>query len=454
MGWKLARVTNLQFAMVVWIGIIVRRDSLGSQTPWQSTHTKRGYYLRMSFYAGISIKGYDSAEVRNVKQRVAKKLAELRIALDKKIPAKRVDGKLLLATWNIREFGEGTFRHWGFDSSKSAVPAAPADPAARTVPNPTPSPVPTGTLGDCDDDDEEQGMKGRLWESIYYIAEIINRFDLVALQEVRDDLEDFNLLLGILGSWWKFLVTDVTGGAQGNRERVAFLYDERKVRFGGLAGEVVLPPGKDKQPSFQLARTPYLVGFRAGWFRFTICSTHLYYGTSKADDPQRLKEMDLLAGFLADEVRKPTAWARNMVLLGDFNIFSTKDAQFKVLTEKRGFTVPKTMIGKHTNVGANHPYDQIAFIAPSLGGRLEHSDSGTFPFFDHVFTEADEASYASVMGSGYLKDSKGRDRDEKGRRSYYRDKWRTFQMSDHNPLWIELDTDFGDEYLKRLAGGK
>ena len=100
----------------------------------------------MSFYAGISIKGYDSAEVRNVKQRVAKKLAELRLALDKQIPAKRVDGKLLLATWNIREFGEGTFRHWGFDSSKSAVPAAPVDPASRTVPNPTPSPAAAGSL--------------------------------------------------------------------------------------------------------------------------------------------------------------------------------------------------------------------------------------------------------------------------------------------------------------------
>jgi hypothetical protein len=143
-----------------------------------------------------------------------------------------------------------------------------------------------------------------------------------------------------------------------------------------------------------------------------------------------------------------------MVLLGDFNIFTTGGEQYKLLTEKYRFTVPKTMVGRYTNVGQNHPYDQIAFIAPSLGGRLEHSDSGTFPFFEHVFTDADEALYASAMGTGYLKDGKGVDRNEKGKRSYYRDKWRTFQMSDHNPLWIELDTDFSDEYLRRLSGEK
>jgi hypothetical protein len=33
---------------------------------------------------------------------------------------------------------------------------------------------------------------------------------------------------------------------------------------------------------------------------------------------------------------------------------------------------------------------------------------------------------------------------------YYLSTWRTFQMSDHLPLWVELKTDFSDEYLTRL----
>ncbi|MEZ4849611.1 MAG: hypothetical protein R3B93_13535 [Bacteroidia bacterium] len=35
-------------------------------------------------------------------------------------------------------------------------------------------------------------------------------------------------------------------GSAGNMERMAFLYDTRKVTFGGLASEIVLPPMKVK----------------------------------------------------------------------------------------------------------------------------------------------------------------------------------------------------------------
>ena len=31
---------------------------------------------------------------------------------------------------------------------------------------------------------------------------------------------------------------------------------------------------------------------------------------------------------------------------------------------------------------------------------------------------------------------------------------RTYQMSDHLPMWIELRTDFGDDYLKEVAEGE
>ena len=57
-----------------------------------------------------------------------------------------------------------------------------------------------------------------------------------------------------------------------------FLYDSRKLAFGGLAGEVVLPPaagtGGEPLAADQLARTPYLAGFRAGWFISDEFLTH------------------------------------------------------------------------------------------------------------------------------------------------------------------------------------
>ena len=30
-------------------------------------------------------------------------------------------------------------------------------------------------------------------------------------------------------------------------------------------------------------------------------------------------------------------------------------------------------------------------------------------------------------------------------------KWRTWQMSDHSPLWIEIETDFADSYLRDVV---
>ena len=35
----------------------------------------------------------------------------------------------------------------------------------------------------------------------------------------------------------------------------------------------------------------------------------------------------------------------------------------------------------------------------------------------------------------------------------YKD-WRTYQMSDHLPMWIELRVDFSCAYIKRIAEGK
>ena len=55
--------------------------------------------------------------------------------------------------------------------------------------------------------------------------------------------------------------------------------NSRKVRVGGLAGEVMIPPrkkedGKTLEPAKQLARTPFITGFGVDWFKGTICTTH------------------------------------------------------------------------------------------------------------------------------------------------------------------------------------
>jgi endonuclease/exonuclease/phosphatase family metal-dependent hydrolase len=320
------------------------------------------------------------------------------------LPKRTVSDRLLLATWNIRELGPSKF---------------------GTRPN----------------------------EPLHYIAEIIDRFDLVAVQEVRDDLEVFNRLRGMLGGWWKVLLTDVTEGAPGNRERMAFLYDSRKLNFGGLAGEIVLPTRKNEEDPLaadQIARTPYLVGFQTGWFKFTICTAHIYYGESVPDDPRRTREIRELARFLASRAKEKHAWAKNMILLGDFNIFAPEDVTMQAITDA-GFAVPEQLTKIPSNVPQNKHYDQIAFIAPDLEDRLSLCDAGVLNFFKYVYRPEDEELYRPAMGDAYLNKKNGTARTERERTTYY-NQWRTFQMSDHLPMWIELQTDFSEAYLRKKIG--
>lgn len=102
----------------------------------------------------------------------------MRQQLNTEIPEKSAEKTLLLATWNIREFDSLAY-------------------------------------GD------------RIPEAFHYIAEIVARFDLIAIQEVRQDLKALNQLMDLLGEHWDCVFSDVTEGTQGNGERTAFVFDRR-----------------------------------------------------------------------------------------------------------------------------------------------------------------------------------------------------------------------------------
>ncbi|MCB0846062.1 MAG: endonuclease/exonuclease/phosphatase, partial [Bacteroidetes bacterium] len=111
--------------------------------------------------------------------RTLDRLLTLRLHLDQQIPQRNLEDTLILGTWNIREFDSPSFGK-------------------------------------------------RIDEAMLYIAEIVRRFDLVAIQEVRKDLSALNRLVELLGrDRWSYVFTDVTEGSAGNMERMAFLYDTR-----------------------------------------------------------------------------------------------------------------------------------------------------------------------------------------------------------------------------------
>lgn len=63
----------------------------------------------------------------------------------------------------------------------------------------------------------------------------------MALQEVKRDLVGLRLLMQALGPECCWILTDLTRGDEGNQERMAFLFNLRRVKPSGLAAELVVP---------------------------------------------------------------------------------------------------------------------------------------------------------------------------------------------------------------------
>jgi len=237
------------------------------------------------------------------------------------------------------------------------------------------------------------------------------------------------------------MTTDINPAFGGNDERMTFIYDTRKVRFNHTADQVVSDTPK------QFVRTPFYAAFQSGWFKFSLCNVHILYG-SKIE--KRIREIDEISEFLADRVERT---GENMVLLGDFNIISQDDKTFQPL-EDHDWTVPAN---HKTNIARTRSYDQIAFKVKDDELRLGPSapNSGVFDFFDVVFQDDTWQDYYDIAAAtGRPMQSWDATRHWKtgkllSRETYFRT-WRTWQISDHMPLWVELEIDFTDSYLDRL----
>lgn len=320
------------------------------------------------------------------------------------IPKRTLKDTLLLATWNIRDFGNEDKR------------------AQDGLNQPGP----------------------RLEESYYYIAEIIANFDLVAIQEVNS-LEALKRVIKILGPSWDYMTTDISPGKAGNEERMTFVFDTRKVRFQNIAGQIVTDRPR------QFVRPPYYAAFQSGWFKFSLCTVHILYGDFR-DTTARIAEIDEIAAFLSERALRTD---ENIILLGDFNILSREDPTFAPFGT-HGWTVP---LDYRTDVEATQAYDQIAFKMKEGEVRRGPSvpNSGVFEPYKSVFTDREwEAYHAIATATGRPMTSwdgtlRWPENDRILSREEYFRVWRTWQISDHMPLWLELEIDFADDYLKRLG---
>lgn len=151
-----------------------------------------------------------------------------------------------------------------------------------------------------------------------------------------------------------------------------------------------------------------------------------------------------MAQALKRRSEDPFEWSRNLLLLGDFNIYDPDDVTMQMLTEA-GFVVPPELQRLPSNVEQDKFYDQIAFrVRPNKFGTT--GKAGVFNFFQTVFQKEDEALYEPEMGPAYRTAADGKPR--KNPSLFYKNFWRTYQMSDHLPMWVELKVDYSDDFLK------
>ena len=455
----------------------------------------------------------DSDNVLKTKRRAAQKIKALRAALDTHIatasppqdaqpPLDRTK-YIRLATWNLREFDASSY---GYRSKEAKA----------------------------------------------YIAEIISYFDLIALQEIRRDLDALEDVKRLLGPNWDYIATDVTEGTSGNKERMAFLFNRNKVWFRNVAGELTLPNDQKVTDPFgdrfrveggptlelpageillsptglktdtlasgqtkitedveiplpdgaklhlptgasirfaknarvpltaengidieakstptlpeaaeivlpanslvggpqQFARTPFIASFQAGWLKLNLATVHIYYGSGTAGLERRKEEIRRLTALLAERAKSDNDSDADayFVALGDFNIVDTQHETMAAL-RTNDFKVPEPL--QHipgSNVNQDKFYDQIALWMGESKRLKSYTHirpyrAGVFDYFDVVYRLDEEDIYHPFM-------------QKPGSNEFYASyaSWRTYQMSDHLPMWVELHIDFAQEYLDEMVG--
>jgi endonuclease/exonuclease/phosphatase family metal-dependent hydrolase len=298
-----------------------------------------------------------------------------------KIPSSKLDETINLAVWNIREFGK----------------------VRRTE------------------------------AAIHYIAEILGQFDLIAIVELRDNLEDLSHVLWYLGDTWRVIYSDWIDDSGGNKERIAFLFDRRAVTHNGLAAEI--DATRSKKTNEYLAtqsfwRAPYMCAFRAANFDFIVIATHARWGNSLA---ARQAELQMLSDWIDTRFKKKFVEDHDLLVMGDFNTPTLDDPIFRALTS-HGLKIPKPLIqltvGDRvvggSNLGNDARYDQILHL-PTIPENFTDC-GGTLDFF------IDDAHIDELFPG----------------KNYNRQKF-TFQMSDHLPVWIQVKTDIDGFRLNQIV---
>lgn len=277
----------------------------------------------------------------------------------------------------------------------------------------------------------EFGKKPRTNAAIHYIAEVMGQFDLIGLVELRDDLRDLKRVLEVLGPYWTAVYSDTVLDAGGNRERIAYVFDKRQIAFNGLASAAFGPRTKKATeyiPEVNWWRPPYMASFKSGNFDLALITAHIRWGDSEEG---RIPELQAIADWVDMKTqlikkRRKSRDEPDIFVMGDFNIPSRQSKLFEALTS-HGLQIPSALAKDEfgSNLDRNKRYDQILHLPNYPENFTGHGGVVDFYAGDHrpLFPDLTKEEF-------------------------------TYQMSDHLPLWIQVNTDIDMKQLDQVIQGK
>ncbi len=237
------------------------------------------------------------------------------------------------------------------------------------------------------------------------LADVVRRFDIVAIQEIRANTNDilprFVDLINSTGRHYDFVIGPRLGRTS-SKEQYAFIFDTASIETDRDSAYSL------EDPDDRLHREPLI-----GWFRvrgpksneaftFTLVNIH-------TDPDETTTELDAL-GAAYRAIRDDGRQEDDTILLGDLNV---SDRKLGRLGEISGIT--PVIAGVPTNTRGDKQYDNILFTLPAtqeFTGR-----GGVFDLIREYNLTIDEAQ----------------------------------QVSDHMPIWAEFSIYEGGQ-AGRFAG--
>lgn len=231
------------------------------------------------------------------------------------------------------------------------------------------------------------------WE---FLASVCRSFDLLAVQEIMDDLSGLRQLMSLLGPEFSLVVSDQTGvfpGEPGLGERLGFIYrwnvvermevasdvtyDRTKVIdsiasnydafVGNMApyakrladyhsGQRKTKPRLNLRVFLSFIRQPFCVAFRINGhpgttpYEFMAINAHLYFG-NYIDD--RRQEFNALVDWIMSRFTTQShAYYPNFILMGDLNLDYDNPLRDRARIEER----IKSLNGELVEANVNFPF--------------------------------------------------------------------------------------------------